>query len=73
VTNLKTLRAFPALLLLLVMTLLSSTSVFAQEPAPQAGGERNAAGYASLADILENDEARDRLIRELRGCLRRSQ
>lgn len=55
------------------MTLLSSTSVFAQEPAPQAGGERNAAGYASLADILENDEARDRLIRELRGCLRRSQ
>lgn len=60
--NLKFLRAIPALMLLFLLTVMSSTSVFAQE----ATAENSAAGYASLADILENDEARDRLVNELR-------
>lgn len=60
--NLKFLRTIPALMLLFLLTVMSSTSVFAQE----ATAENSAAGYASLADILENDEARDRLVSELR-------
>lgn len=69
-TNQKFLRAIPALLLFFFMTALVSTSVFSQEAnqdnSPQTSEQRSAASYASLADILEDDQARERLIGELR-------
>lgn len=67
-TNLTFLRAIPALLLFLLMTTMLSTAVFAQESAEgaQSSDGESAASYASLADILEDDDARERLVNELR-------
>jgi len=54
--------AYPLVLVLALLALIFSGSVPAQPEAGGAGRE----GYSSLADILEDEDARSRLIQELR-------
>lgn len=55
-------RVFPLSLLLLIVTLMLPLSGMAQE-----ASSKTAPSYGSLADMLEDDEARNRLVSELRA------
>ncbi len=53
-------RALPTLLILLLLAIVASTPLHAVASADSGDA------YLTLADILEDDAARERLIRELR-------
>ena len=60
------LQAFAAFLVLILTTLFTTPSVFAAE-APASTGSPDTETYANLADILQDEQARERLILDLRA------